>query len=63
LSRFEPLNLSSNQAHIKITVKARAFSYKVLEILEERFKVLEVSRFKPNREGDGCHVFVDLEEQ
>ena len=44
---------------IKLT-GPRGLILQILETLERLYILTEVSRFKPNREGDGFHVFVTL---
>jgi len=38
----------------------RSLILEVLDTLERHYIITEVSRFKPNRDGDGFHVFVTL---
>ena len=54
-----PINKEPEDLIIKLT-GSRTLILQVLETLEERFIIIETSRFKPNQRGDGYHVFVTI---
>lgn len=47
-------------AVLRIASKDRQVIGRVLDRLELIYELGDPSRFIPNREDDGCHVFVDI---